>query len=127
MPPEGQLENLRGGLNEQLLVDLLTRLANPAPRVERVLAASLAQGPRRKPPETPASDRLGNGVVKRAIAKVLAAADEPMRLGDIHQAVGRMLGKPVSYASVEWCMRTDVKRQAPQFERVQPGSYRLAP
>jgi hypothetical protein len=110
---------------------LVGQLSNPSAALAAVFeaAAVVRQGPRELRESVvvePASRRLGNGVVQRAVVKVLAAADEPMRLRDIHGAVGRMLGRPVSYASVEWCLRMDVQGKAPRFERVQPGSYRLA-
>ena len=79
-------------------------------------------------PEVPvAAGRLGNGVVQRAVVKVLAAADQPMRLRDIYSAVEDLLGRTVSKESVSWCLRTSRTGQGPGFERVAYGYYRLAP
>lgn len=114
------------GAERSLDMHLVGQLYNLSASLERVLAAPAPTRRAAQSSDPPAVGRLGNGVVQRAIAKVLVAADGPMRLRDIHAAVGRILGRPVSYASVEWCLRMGVKRKAPQFERVQPGSYRLA-
>jgi hypothetical protein len=79
-------------------------------------------------PETQvATGRLGNGVVLRAVVKVLAAADGPMRGADIHLAVERLLGHPVSKNSVSWCLGAGARAKVPRFERVAFGSYRLMP
>jgi hypothetical protein len=69
--------------------------------------------------------RLGNGVVQRAIVKVLVSANQPMRLRDIHAGVENMLGHPVSKESVAWCVRTSKSGAGPRFQRVAYGRYRL--
>jgi hypothetical protein len=73
----------------------------------------------------PERDRLGNSVVQRAIVKVLAAANEPMRRADIRLAVERLLGRPVSINSVGSCLETGVRAKQPRFERVRYGLYQL--
>ncbi len=73
----------------------------------------------------PPTGRLGNGVIQRAIVKVLAAAKEPMRGTDVHRAVEHILGHPVSKNSVSWCLAACVRGRQPQFERVSYGVYRL--
>jgi hypothetical protein len=73
-----------------------------------------------------ATGRLGNGVVQRAVIKVLAAACGPMRGANIHLAVERLLGRPVSKHSVSWCLCVGVRAKEPRFERVSYGCYRLA-
>jgi hypothetical protein len=70
--------------------------------------------------------RLGNGVVQRAVVKVLAAAEGPMRLADIQAAVAVQLGQSVSKESASWCLRTGTQGSEPRFERVAYGCYRLA-
>jgi hypothetical protein len=57
---------------------------------------------------------------------VLAAADKPMRGADIHRAVERMLGHPVSKNSVSWCLAAGVQGTQPRFERISYGVYRLS-
>jgi hypothetical protein len=74
-----------------------------------------------------ATGRLGNGVVQRAIVKVLASADQPMRLRAIHSAVEDLLGQAVSKESVSWCLRRSRSGERLRFERVAYGCYRLMP
>jgi hypothetical protein len=69
--------------------------------------------------------RLGNGVVQRAIVKVLGATDQPMRLAEVHLAVEGLLGRTVSKDSINWCLSTGVRGKEPRFERVARGCYRL--
>lgn len=83
--------------------------------------------PIERPVSQPARGRLGNGEVQRAVLKVLAAADQPMRLRDIHAAVEGWLGRAVSKESVSWCMRMSRDGAGVRIERVAYGSYRLTP
>lgn len=71
------------------------------------------------------TERLGNGEVMRAVVKVLAAADGPMRAADIHLAVERLLERPVSKESVQCCLRRGVSGEHPRFGRVRYGMDRL--
>lgn len=109
-------------------VHLLEHLTNPTGPLKAVFEA-LGDEPIESSgcsePQT-ATGRLGNGVVQRAVIKVLAAADEPMRGADIHRAVERLLGRPVSKNSVNWCLLAGVRAKEPRFERVSYGCYRLA-
>ena len=50
------------------------------------------------------TDRLGNGIVQRAILEVLATAGRPLRGTDIHAAVAHLLGHQVSKNSVSWSL-----------------------
>lgn len=59
-------------------------------------ALRLPVGLRRPIVVQPPSRRLGNGVVQRAVVKVLAAAGGPMRGADVHQAVERLLSGVLS-------------------------------
>ena len=111
---------LTGGLPMRLL----GQLTNLTPRVECVLAASPAQ--RRRPRSVGIGERwrLGNGVVQRAIAKVLAAADAPMRLRDIHGSVGGCSdGRRLTPPSNGACGRTSKARRP--IRAGAGGSYRL--
>jgi hypothetical protein len=69
--------------------------------------------------------RLGNGEVQRAVVKVLASANQPMRLRDINAAVEDWLGQAVSKESVGWCLRMSRSGAGSRFERVAHGCYRL--
>jgi hypothetical protein len=46
-----------------------------------------------------------------------------MKLADIRAAVETLLGQPVSYASVEWCLRMGVRGPDPWAARVKLGWY----
>ncbi|MGP0102005.1 MAG: hypothetical protein ACLPUT_10365, partial [Solirubrobacteraceae bacterium] len=70
----------------------------------------------RQPIPEPVGGRLGNGVVQRAVVRVLAASAEPMRGTDIHLAVERLLGHPVSKNSVSWCLAAGVRARKPRLE-----------
>jgi hypothetical protein len=102
------------------------QLSNPSSALERVLAtpAPKLRTITRAAPSP--MGRLGNGVILRAVVKVLAAADGSMRGTDVHKAVERVLGHPVSKNSVDWCLAASAKGTAPRFERVAYGCYRLA-
>jgi hypothetical protein len=104
---------------ERVLMHLVGQLSNPSAALAAVFEApTVAQLRPRKPrqpisPE-PVSRRLGNGVVQRAVVKVLAAARRPMRVAEIHLAVERLLGYPVSENSVGWCLAAGVHGKRPR-------------
>jgi hypothetical protein len=81
--------------------------------------------PTERPTTPPARGRLGNGEVKRAVIKALTEADRPLRATNIHLAVERLLGHPISKNSVGWCLAAGAKGKEPRFERVGLGTYRL--
>jgi hypothetical protein len=66
------------------------------------------------------------GAVQAAILKVLAAAQEPMRVRDVHAAVECLLASHVSRDSVNSCLSTKAKGKHPLFKRVGLGSYALS-
>lgn len=70
--------------------------------------------------------RLANGDVQRAICKVLAVGDGPMRPAEVRPKVERLLGQPVSKNSVACCLAAGSKSAAAIFERVGYGQYQLA-
>jgi hypothetical protein len=105
---------------------LLGQLSNPPSRSTiRVLEATRGAGPARRAIQRPQPVRLGNGVIRRAAARVLADG-QAMKLADIRGVIEDQLGHPVSYASVEWCVRMAVRARDPWVERVRPGWYRLS-
>jgi hypothetical protein len=81
--------------------------------------------PTERPEPPPETGRLGNGVVQRAVVKVLAAADGPSRAADIHLAVERLLGRVVSKESVSCALHRGIRGSTPRFERVSVGYYRF--
>jgi len=74
----------------------------------------------------PKMKRLGNGVVQRAVIRVLAAAGHALSVADVQGAVEERLGRPVSKDSVNSCLSTGARGAEPRFERMAPGCYRLA-
>ena len=108
---------------------LLGRLSNPSAPLLAVFEAlpDEAIEPTVQPEPLPASGRLGNGEVQRAVVKVLAAVNEPMRAADIYPAVGSLLGRRVPKDSIYSCLSTGARGKKPRFERAAPGCYRLAP
>jgi hypothetical protein len=72
----------------------------------------------------PKPRRLGNGSIGRAVMATLADG-QVMKLEEIHVTVGKLLGRQVSYASVEWCLRMGVRGAAPWAVCIRPGWYRL--
>jgi hypothetical protein len=69
--------------------------------------------------------RLGNGVVQRAVIKVLASAQRPLTVREIQGTVVNLLGRPVSKGSINCCLSTGALGDEPRFERVARGCYRL--
>jgi hypothetical protein len=73
----------------------------------------------------PEPRRLGNGVVQRAVVKVLSDASRPMRAPEVHEAVEGLLGHTVSRGSVSWCLAAGARGEAQRFVRVARERYRL--
>ncbi len=108
---------------------LLGHFSNPSSSLQAIFD-NLPDGPiapaaRGSVTPEPVLRRLGNGVVQRAVVKVLAASDAPMRLAHIRAGVAARLGQSVSYESVSWCLRTGCGGDKPRFERVAYGRYQL--
>ena len=106
---------------------LLGRFTTPSAPLAAVFEALPDEPiePTTQPEPEPETGRLGNGEVKRAVIKALAEANRPMRAADIHLAVERLLGRPISKNSVGWCLAAGAKGKGPRFERVAYGFYRL--
>ncbi len=107
------------------LVGQLVNPSAPLMAVFETLSDGLLPPTERLQPQLE-TGRLGNGVVQRAVVKVLAAAQRPMRVLEVHGAVEGLLGHPVSKDSVSWCLAAGVRGMAPRFERVARGRYVLA-
>jgi hypothetical protein len=109
---------------------LVGQLSNPSVALAAVFEAVAVVWPRpRELRESvvmePASRRLGNGVVQRAVVKVLVAAEWPMRAPEVRAAVEDLPGHPVSKDSISWCLAAGARGKEQQFERVARGCYRL--
>jgi len=106
---------------------LVGQLSNPSGPLEAVFEA-LPDEPI-KPTARPGPQldvgRLGNGVVQRAVIKVLASAQRPLTVLEVRAAVVDLLGRPVSKGSINCCLSTGALGDEPRFERVTRGCYRL--
>jgi len=110
---------------------LVGQLSNPSSSL-RVVLDAFSDGPVEQADGAcvpvvpqPVTLRLGNGVVQRAVGKVLAAALRPMYVPEVQAAVENLLGHPVSKASVNCCLSIGAREGTPRFERVARGCYRL--
>jgi len=107
---------------------LIGQLSNPSPSLRSILDLSMSgvkSKVRASWPLRPAPQRLGNGVVQRAVVQALSAADRPMRTGEIQAGVERLLGHRVAKESVSWVLRTGSRGEKPRFERVAYATYRF--
>ncbi len=78
-------------------------------------------------PSHRAGRKLRNGLVPRAIEKVLDDAGRPMRVCDIHVAVEDMLGLPVPMNSVKCWLAKTIHGADPRLVRLGHGRYWLMP
>jgi hypothetical protein len=124
-------DSLLAKIRAHAKVTVVGQLSNPSAPLSVVLeAASVA---RRRPAALQgpiavelALRRLGNGVVQRAVVKVLVVALRPMRGLEVQIAVEDLLGHPVSEHSISSCLASGVRRKEPLFARVTRGRYVLA-
>jgi hypothetical protein len=109
---------------------MVGQLSNPSAALAAVFEAAAAVRPGPREPQAsvvePASRRLGNGVVQRAVVKVLAVARRPMCGREVRLAVEDLLGHPVSENSISWCLAAGARRREPLFAKVTRGRYVLA-
>lgn len=103
--------------------------SNPPEALETVLA-TCPEGHRGVPRRAsaslmPATRRLGNGELQRAVIAALESAERPLRVREVRVAVERCLRKPVSASSVNACLSVGARGHG-RFERGGPGLYRLA-
>lgn len=119
------------GSHVETMVRIVEQLSNPSPHLQAIFDA-LPDGPvvpsaRSQGPAAPEPEmrRLGNRAVQDAVIETLAKADRPMSLAELRTAVEAFLGHPVSRNSVDWCLSSGSRGNAPRFERVSRGCYRL--
>lgn len=70
------------------------------------------------------TERLGNGVVQRAVVAALADG-LPRSVREVANSVQEQLDRAVSIHSVNWCLSTGSRKEPFRFERVGRGAYRL--
>jgi hypothetical protein len=106
---------------------LVGQLSNPSAPLAAVFQALSDEPIKPTGPPEPQLDvgRLGNGVVQRAVVKVLVSAQRPSTVKEVQAAVVDVLGHPVSKGSINCCLSTGVLGNEPRFERVGRGCYRL--
>jgi hypothetical protein len=106
---------------------LVGQLSNPSARLQSILdlSASRVKVRATQPQSQAALSRLGNGVVQRAVMRVLGDAGGPMRTGEVQAGVERLLGRPVAKESVSWSLRTGSRGATSRFECVAYATYRL--
>ena len=112
-------------------VHLVGQLSNPSVALAAVFEVAAVvrpepRGLRESVVLEPASGRLGNGVVQRAVVKVLAMAQRPMCGQEVRLGVEALLGHPVSENSISSCLAYGVRRREPLFVRVTRARYVLA-
>lgn len=117
------------GSNNETLVHLVGQLSNPSAALAAVFEAAAVRPVSRELRASivgePASARLGNSVVQRAVVRVLAVAQRPMRAPEVRAAVEDLLGHPVSKDSISWCLAAGARGKEQRLERVARGCYRL--
>lgn len=106
---------------------LVGQLSNPPAPLEAVFEALPDEPIKATANLEPQLDvgRLGNGVVQRAVLKVLASAQRPLTVLEVQAGVADLLGHPVSKGSINCCLSTGALGDEPRFERVARGCYRL--
>ncbi len=109
---------LSGALSNQ---DLQERLR----RVVGKLADVRAKGEVRECRSCRQRSRRPGWVVK-AVVKVLADRQEPMRAKEIHAAVESLIGEPVGWSSVKQALASHVDGPSARFVRIARGRYMLA-
>jgi hypothetical protein len=113
-------------------MDLIGHGSNPdlGAQLDRVTKRRrvLAGAPREVTPEVRvrvAPRRRAWGSITEAVVTVLGSAGV-LRGRDVHEAVEALLGEPVPPSSIKNCLARHSVGDAPRFERLGRGLYRLA-
>jgi hypothetical protein len=106
-----------GALSNPEVQERLVRLVR---KLDQIEASETA--PRR----THAGRRLRVGVVPEAIMRVLAAAEGPMRMRDVHVEVEGQLGQSVPRSTVKNWLAEHARGERTPLVRLGRGRYRLA-
>lgn len=69
--------------------------------------------------------KLKFGTVSTAVLVILARAESPLRLIEIHAQVEQLLGMDVSRSSVKQFLSAESRHRRARFKRVGPGRYQL--
>jgi hypothetical protein len=95
------------------------RLRHLAEKLDQLAASDAAPRPSAR------AGRTRNGLVPRAIEKILTDAAGPMRVCDIHAAVEDLLGAAVPIPTVNCWLSKSVQGDRPALVRLGHGRYRL--
>ncbi len=104
-----------GGSSTGSLVHLVGQLSNPSAALAAVFEALRDESIKATSHSGPQLDvgRLGNGVVQRAVVRVLASAQHPLTVLEAQVAVVDLLGHPVSKGSINCCLSTGALGEEP--------------
>jgi hypothetical protein len=94
-------------------------------RIHKHIARHAASGEasaRRLPPRF---QRRWAGIIRDAIAAVLAEQPEGLRMRDIACVVAKRLGEPVPLSSIKSCLSREAQSTSGVFERIGRGRYGL--
>jgi hypothetical protein len=109
-------------------VEIFGALSNPEvqERLEK-LSATLAKveaaGAARRPSRFTSKRRAG--LLTRTIEQVLAEAESPMRMYEIHTAAEELIGEAVPRSSVKNCLANNCRGERARFVRLERGRYQL--
>jgi hypothetical protein len=67
------------------------------------------------------------GLLTRIIEQVLAEAEGPMRMYEIHRAAEGLIGQPVPRSTVKNCLANNCAGEEARFVRLERGRYRAMP
>ena len=107
---------------------LMGQLSNPVGPLKTLLEGPTRPPRRRVPGKSARTIRSRHpraGRITGAIVQVLADRQEPMQAKEIHAAVERLLGEPVSWSSVKSALAANVAGPSPRFIRVARGRYAM--
>jgi hypothetical protein len=108
----------------------LEHFSNPSVPLTRVLAAFPDGVPERNQcpivPIVAKRQRYGNGIVLRAVRRVLVDVDEPVSAAEVQTLTEAQLGEAVSIKTVRSCLKRDAREPEARLVRVSIGRYRPA-
>jgi hypothetical protein len=95
-------------------------------QIERVVVTKAALLKRKRAPNRP-DPRLPRrqGTVVTAATRVLAGAEQPLRVREIHATVEELLGAPVPYSTVKEALSAHARTEGGRIRRIRRGYYEL--
>ncbi len=90
-------------------------------KLSAMLAKIEASGAAPRPSRFAAKRRAG--LLTRIIEQVLAEAEGPMRMHEIHAAAEELIGQPVPRSTVKNCLANNCKGEKARFVRLERGRY----